>query len=78
MGLLTGAGAGATIGKRVAARGVEELATKKAAETIAKRGLTGEAADAYAARLAEKAVTQAGAKGAERGVLAVCTAPLLG
>ena len=70
LGLLTGAGAGASIGKRVAARGVEELATAKAAETIAKRGLTGEAADAYATRLAEKAVTQAGAKGAERGVLA--------
>ena len=70
LGLLTGAGAGATIGKRVAARGVEELATKKAAETIAKRGLTGEAADAYATRLADRAVTQAGAKGAERGTLA--------
>ena len=70
LGLLTGAGAGATIGKRVAARGVEELATAKAAETIAKRGLTGEAADAYATRLADRAVTQAGAKGAERGTLA--------
>lgn len=69
LGLLTGAGAGASIGKRVAARGVEELATAKAAETAAKRGLTGEAADAYAARLAEKAVAQAGAKGAERGTL---------
>jgi hypothetical protein len=70
LGLLTGAGAGATIGKRVAARGVEELATKKAAETIAKRGLTGEAADEYATRLAGRALSQAGAKGAERGVLA--------
>lgn len=70
LGLLGGAGVGASIGKRVAARGVEELATKQAAETIAKRGLTGEAADAYATRLAEKAVTQAGAKGAERGTLA--------
>ena len=70
LGMLTGAGVGATVGKRVAARGIEELATKQAAETIAKRGLTGEAADAYAARLAERAVTQAGAKGSERGVLA--------
>lgn len=70
LGMLTGAGAGASIGKRVAAKGVEELATAKAAETIAKRGLTGEAADAYAARLAERAVGQAGAKGAERGTLA--------
>jgi hypothetical protein len=70
LGMLTGVGVGATVGKRVAARGVEALATKQAAETIAKRGLTGEAADAYAARLAERAVTQAGAKGSERGVLA--------
>ena len=70
LGLLTGAGAGAVVGKKVATKGVEKLATDKAAETIAKRGLTGEAADEYATRLAERAVTQAGAKGAERGVLA--------
>lgn len=70
LGLLTGAGAGAVAGKKIATKGVEKLATDKAAETIAKRGLTGEAADAYATRLAERAVTQAGAKGAERGVLA--------
>jgi len=70
LGMLTGAGAGASIGKRVAARGVEELAAAKAAETIAKRGLTGEAADAYAARLAGRATEQAAAKGAERGTLA--------
>ena len=70
LGMLTGAGAGASIGKRVAAKGVEELAAKKAAETIAKRGLTGEAADAYATRLAGRAAEQAAAKGAERGTLA--------
>jgi hypothetical protein len=70
LGLLTGAGAGAVVGKKIATKGVEKLATEKAAETIAKRGLTGEAADEYATRLAERAVTQAGAKGSERGVLA--------
>jgi len=70
LGLLTGAGAGAVAGRRLATRGVEKLATDKAAETIAKRGLTGEAADAYATRLADRAVAQAGARGSERGTLA--------
>jgi hypothetical protein len=69
LAMLTGAGGAAAVGKRVATKGVEELAAKKAAETVAKRGLTGEAADAYTARLAERAVEAAGKKGSERGML---------
>lgn len=70
LGMLTGAGGAAAVGKRVAAKGIEEIAAKKAAETVAKRGLTGEAADVYTADLAKRATERAAAKGGERGLLA--------
>ena len=70
LGMLTGAGVGATIGKRVATTGAKELAAREAAEYAAKRGLTGEAADAAAVRLSERLGAQAAAKGAERGTFA--------
>lgn len=70
LGLLTGAGAGAVVGKKVATKGAEKLATQAGAEYAAKRGLTGEAADAAAVRLSERLGAQAAAKGAERGTLA--------
>lgn len=70
LGMLTGAGAGAVAGKKIATKGAEKLATTAAAEYAAKRGLTGEAADAAAVRLSEKLGAQAAAKGAERGTLA--------
>lgn len=70
LGILTGAGAGATIGKRVATAGAERLAAERAAEFAAKRGLTGEAADAAAVRMSERLGAVAGRQGAERGSLA--------
>ena len=69
LGLLTGAGVGASVGKRVAARGVEEAASKLAAESLAKKGLTGEALDAAAAQVGKQAVETAAKTGAERGMM---------
>ena len=58
--MMTGTGAASVVGKRLALRGVEELALKKAAE----KGLTGEAASA----LVKGAVEQATAKGSAAGI----------
>jgi len=69
LGLLTGAGVGASVGKRVATKGVEEAASKLAAESLAKKGLTGEALDAAAAQVGKQAVETAAKTGAERGTL---------
>lgn len=69
LGILTGAGAGSAIGRRVATKGAERLAAERAAEFTAKRGLAGEAADAATVRMAERLGAQAAEKGAERGLL---------
>lgn len=70
LGLLTGAGVASSVGKRVAVKGAEKLAAEEAAKYVAKRGLTGEAADAATVRFGEKLGAQAAAKGSERGTLA--------
>jgi len=69
LGLLTGAGVGASVGKRIATRGVEETAGKLAVESLAKKGLTGEALDAAAAQVGKEAVEAAAKKGAARGTM---------
>jgi len=58
--LMTGAGAASVVGKRVALRGVQELAVKEAA----KRGLTGEAAET----LVQGAMQEAGKIGSTAGL----------
>ena len=69
LGLLTGAGVGASVGKRIATKGVEETAGKLAVESLAKKGLTGEALDAAAAQVGKDAVEAAAKKGAARGTM---------
>jgi hypothetical protein len=58
--MMTGTGAASAVGKRLALRGVEELALKSAAE----KGLTGEAAQA----LVDGALKQAASKGSAAGI----------
>jgi len=57
---------GGMLAKSLASKGLEEAALARAAEA----GLTGEAAEAYAANLAEKRLGMAGLKGAEAGMTA--------
>jgi hypothetical protein len=66
--LMTGAGVASVAGKRIALRGVEELATKTALEKAAASGLTGEAATLFKDTLVKGAVEKAAAEGAAAGL----------
>jgi hypothetical protein len=66
--LMTGTGVASVAGKRIALRGVEELATKTALEKAAASGLTGEAATLFKDTLVKGAVEKAAAEGAAAGL----------